>query len=124
MLKRYSKLIFIGILVIAGGFTAVFGKNIAVQCGVSFLCWGVAILILTWTTYIRNQQEMYDFDEDANKILQDIAINGTNSEYYHIYNIDIIDKMRKKISKRNNKQIVSCCIVGIVFLILAITFFV
>ena len=119
-LKNYSKVIFIAILICAGGLSAVFMPNDALKGGISCLLFGVAILVVAWIAVDRNKQELNDFNEEANEILLDIAENGEKSQYYHFYNIQIIDKLRKKLQKKHTKQLVSFVALGIIFIIIAI----
>ena len=119
-LSKYTKHIIATIFLIAGGLCVLIGNDLKIQCGLTCLFWGIATLILIWIGYNKNKVSLENFDMDANEILQDIATRGAESEYYQFYNIQIINKLRKKFVRKQTKQITSCCILAVILLIIAI----
>ena len=119
-IKKYTKQIIAGILLIAGVIAVIFGKNLAIQLGVSCFCWGLSLAIMILVTKSKQEQDLIQFDNTAREILQDIALNGEESEYFQFYNIEIINNLRLKLTKKHKKQIISCCVFCTVLLIIAI----
>lgn len=119
-LSKYTKHIVAVIFLIAGALCVLIGNNLKVQGGLTCLFWAISTLILIWIGYSKNKLNLEKFDTDANEILQDIATKGAESEYYQFYNIQIINKMRKKFVRRQTKQIASCSILAVILLIIAI----
>ena len=119
-LDKYKKHILMAVLIIAGLVIVIFTKNVKIQGGVSCVFLGLAILVAVWINKGKQNQALIDFDIQANEILEDIATNGADSEYYSYYNIDIIKNMRAKMLKKQKKQTISCTLLGVVLLITAI----
>ena len=119
-LNRYKKHILMAVLIIAGIATVVFVKNVKIQGGLSCLCLGLAILVAVWINRDKQNQELINFDIEANEILEDIANLGLDSKYYSYYNIDVINNLRAKMLKKHNKQTISCALLGVVLLIIAV----
>lgn len=116
-LKRNQMVIIVGALLIVGACTVIFGKTLKVQGGVTCLCWGIAVLVLAYNTYNKNQWHLDEFDKESKEILKDVAINGEESEYYGLVDINIMNKQRTKLAKNLRKQVVSCVIFGTILLI-------
>ena len=93
-LKEHPKAILAAIFGIVGMCSVVFGKTIFVQGGLTCICWGIAVLILSYIANARNLRICNNFDIDARNILIDIAENGERSEYYMFYNIEKLEKIR------------------------------
>ena len=119
-LSKYTKHIIAIIFLITGALCVLVGNTLKVQGGFTCLFWGLATLILIWIGYNKNKSSLEQFDMDANEILQDIATKGPESQYYQFYNIQIINKLRKKFVRKQTKQITSCSILAVVLLIMAI----
>ena len=119
-LNRYKKHILMAVLIIAGIATVVFVKNVKIQGGLSCLCLGLAILVAVWINRDKQNQELINFDIEANEILEDIANLGLDSKYYSYYNIDVINNLRAKMLKKHKKQTISCALLGVVLLIIAV----
>ncbi len=120
VLQKYSKAILAGILLLCGVLAIMLGKSIAVQFGVGCICWAGCVFVLTWICCIRQKDDLEAFDVEAREILEDIAKNGENSKYFVYYNIDRIENLRKKLIKRQRKQIISFSIIGAMLIIIAI----
>jgi len=118
--QKNSRAIFAGVLFIIGACAAIIGRNAAVKAGVACLFWGFAIFIIAWIAFDKNKTELTDFDKNAREILGDIATNGAQSEYYQQYNIQIINKLRRKVVRRQRKQEFGIVALGFVLLMAAI----
>lgn len=118
-LAKYKMYIFTSVLLIAGALFALIGNNVETQAGGACLSWGLAIFMLTIINRKKQSSELDSFDINSREILQDIADKGPYSQYYQFYNIDIINKQRKKLLKKHTKQTTTCAIVGIVLVITA-----
>ncbi len=119
-LSKYKKHILMAVLLIVGIVTIIFTKNVKIQGGLSCIFLGLAILVAVWINKSKQEQELVVFDIQANEILEDIAINGADSEYYSYYNIDIIKNLRDKMLKKHKKQTIGCSLLGVVLLITAV----
>jgi len=120
IIQKYKNRIIIGVLVVIGIFTVVFGKSSIVQGTLTSLCWGTAILIFSYTLNNTIKQELEEFEIESHEILKDIATNGEDSPYYGEYNIDIINRIRQKVEKKARKQVMSCVSLGVILIIIAI----
>jgi len=101
-----------------------FVKNPNIKAGGSCLFLGLAVLYISWCVYKMANQELFNFEVESKEILVDIASNGVASEYYGIYNIEVVNKLRNKLIKRNRKQLIGCIALGIIFIVVAIICFV
>jgi len=120
MFKKYKNGIIIGVLVLIGVCTVVFGKNSIVQGSITSVCWGTAVLIFACMINKATKQELEEFEIESHEILKDIATNGEDSPYYGEYNIDIINTIRAKVEKKARKQVLSCTTLGVILIIIAI----
>lgn len=118
--KKYYKSILSCALLILGALTVILGGSTSVQLGVSGIFWSLAVFVLVWIAYEKNKQELKLFNEDAELILKDVATKGENSEYFNVYNIEIINKLRSKMIKKHKKQITSFSLLGVILSIIAI----
>lgn len=116
-LSKYTWYIVSIALVIMGAILAIVINQEKLKGGLACVCWGCAILIISAINYFKQRQDLIAFDEDAREVLEDIATKGPDSEYYHFYNIDIVNKKRAKFVKMQNKQTIGCVAVGIILLI-------
>lgn len=121
--KDYSRVIAIVVLLICGGCAIVFGKSVKIQGGIGALCWGIALIVFAFIAKDKNEQELQDFDEGVQFIMYDIAENKEESEYYG-YNIQMFDVARKKIEKKQRKQMFTFWAFSAVLIIVALIFFV
>ena len=119
-LKKYRNTIIISILLIAGAIAVVFGKSLAVQGGIAGIAWGCALLIFAIMIKKRNDKELEQYDVEMTEILKDIASKEEDSEYYGLVDISRANKDRAKIVKKQRKQVVSCAIIGVLLIVLAI----
>ena len=119
-LTKYKKQILMAMLLISGALFAVLGQNLKVQGGGACITWGIAVLVAVWINREKQLDELEVFDIEANEVLADIALNGEKSEYFQFYNIDIVNNLRKKMVKKQQRQTVSCAILGVVLIITAI----
>ena len=119
-LKKHYKSILTYTLLISGALAVVLGNTTAVQLGVSGILWSLTVFMLVWIANERNKKELMLFNEDAELILKDVAQKGENSEYFNVYNIEIINKLRLKLIKKHKKQITSFSILGVILLIIGI----
>ena len=119
-LSKYKKQILMAVLLISGALFALLGQNFKVQGGGACVSWGLAVLVAVWINKQRQLQQLDDFDTEAQDVLQDIALNGEKSQYFQFYNIEIVNNLRKKMVKRQQKQTASCAILGVVLLLTAI----
>ena len=120
MIQKYKVGIIIGILVIVGICTVIWGKTMAVQGTITSVCWGVAVLIFAGILNKQSKQELEQFEEESNDILKDIASNGEESPYFGQLDIETVNKIRIKLQKKLRKQVVGCAGLGVVLLIIAI----
>lgn len=119
-LTKYKKHILMIALLIIGIIAIIFGKTPRIQGGVSCLCLGLAVLTVVWINKQRQDQEVIDFEIQAKEILEDIALLGEDSEYYSYYDINAINNLRAKMLKQHKRQTISCAILGVVLIIIAI----
>ena len=122
-LKENTRLIAIVALLIGGACAVVFGNNMKIQGGLGALCWGIALILFTSIAKDKNEQELQDFDEGAHLIMQDIAINQEESEYFG-YNVEMFNKARLKIEKKHRRQIISFGAFSAILIIVALISFV
>ena len=120
IIQKYKNRIIIGVLMVTGILTVVFGKNMIVQGTITSLCWGIAVLIFSGMLNTATKEELEAFEIESHEILKDIATNGEDSPYYGEYNIEIINKIRAKVEKKARKQVMSCAGLGVVLIIIAI----
>ena len=114
------EIIIIGILLCAIVVFVVFIKNVHIKAGISCLTLGIIVFIISWSVNTRSARELANFETEGYEILQDIAINGQASQFYGVYDINILNKLRTKLIKRNKKQLISCIITGVVLIICGI----
>ena len=117
---KYKKEILIVILLLSGAAAFIFGNKLWIQAGIGCTCWGVAVLVISYITKLRNEDELIKFERSAQEILKDISEKGADSEYYTMYNFQILNNARAKLIKNNKKQFISCLILGVVLLIIAV----
>ena len=111
------------VLFALGACAIVFSKNIKIQFGLGGMLWGSAMVIVSLIAKQKSEQELVDFDEGAGLILKDVAINQEESEYFG-YNIEMFDKARKKIEKKQRKQNIAFWVITAGLFIVAIMAFV
>ena len=81
-LNKYKKHILMSALLIAGVMVVIFAKNVKIQGGLSCVFLGLGIFVAVWINKDKQQQELVNFDIEANAILEDIALFGAESQYY------------------------------------------
>ena len=119
-LKKYKEGILVGGLLLASVLAVILGKTIAIQGGIACLCWGLAVFVCSYIAKKRGDQQIIEFDAEVTAVLEDIANNGEDSEYYGLLDIEIANKTRKKLIKRIKKQIIGCVILGVILIITSI----
>lgn len=117
---KYSDEVFLGILLIIAVVLVLVanGNNVLVGCGCVAL--GLAILEIGWIVKKKADKEMFNFEIESHEILKDIAEKEQDSEYFGIFDIESINKLRIKLDKRNKKQIRGCVALGIILIIIGI----
>ena len=105
-----------------GACAIVFGNNIKIQGGIGCLFWGAAMVIVSLVAKQKSEEELQDFDEGAYLILQDVAENQEESEYFG-YNIEMFNSARKKIVKKQRKQNIAFWVITAVLFVVAIMAF-
>ena len=118
--SKYGDKILVGIFVVIAVLCALLGNGTKVQAGGSCLALGIAIMCLAWVVKSIGDKQLFDFEVEGTAILKDIAEKDENSEYYGVFNFEILNKMRNKLIKRNRKQMVSCLSLGAILIIIAI----
>ena len=121
-IKEHLFGIIIAIFLCMGACTVVFGKSQVVQGGLTSLFWAVALLLFGYITMIKNECNLQVFDIQSKDILVDIGVNGVDSDYYGVYDIESLNKIREKYIKRSRKQVFSVFIMGIILIICAFIF--
>ena len=119
-IKKYVKEIICVILFLLGVLFLVVGKNNFVQGGLSCACWAGCVFVMRTISKQKGIETINCFDKEVQEILKDIEINGTNSEYYGVVDINIINKQRLKFVKKVNKESISFAILGIILIIICI----
>lgn len=114
--------IIIAIFICMGACTVVFGKSLLVQGGLTSLFWAVAMFIFGYITMGKNQKELELFDAQSKEILIDIGENGVESDYYGVYDITTLDKLRTKRVKKLRKQVFGVFAIATILIICAFTF--
>lgn len=114
--------IIITIFIIMGGCTVVFGKTQLVQGGLTSLFWAVALFVFGYITMRKNERELQLFDVQSREILIDIGTNGVDSDYYGMYDVKSINKLRRKYEKKLRKQVLGVFSVAIILIICAFVF--
>ena len=117
--KYREETLVIILLCIAGAF-AIFAKNPTAKAGVCCLFLGFAVMSIAWIVNKKASKEMFNFEIESKEILQDIALYGQESEYFGLYDISTINKLRAKLIKQNRKQLISCVVFGMILIITAI----
>lgn len=105
------------ILLLIGIATILFGKTMFVQGGITLFCWSLAVFTAVSINNDKNMKDLIEYDEQAKLILIDIEENGVDSEYYGLYDAAILNTIRAKEVKKQNKQRISCTILGVVLMI-------
>ena len=116
-IKHLDKVL-VGVLMCIAIAFGIFLKNPSVKAGIICVCLGLSVFIISWTVKQNADKELQDFEEESRLALVDIAQNGPNSQYFGIVDISVVEKLRKKLIKRNKKQLISCLAIG-TFLIIA-----
>lgn len=114
--------IIIAIFVCMGASTVVFGKTQLVQGGLTALFWAIALLIFGYITMRKNERELENFDTLSKDILIDIGTNGVESEYYGVYDLTMLNRMRAKHAKKLRKQVRGVFTIGIILMICSFIF--
>ena len=114
--------IIIAMFICMGACTVVFGKNLLVQGGLTSLFWSIALFIFGYITIARNERELESFDAQSKAILIDIGVNGVNSDYYGVYDVTTLDKMRAKRAKKLRKQVFGVFTIAVILIICAFIF--
>lgn len=117
---KYREEVLVLILLCVAGCFAIFAKNPNIKAGVSCLFFGFAVLDISWIVNKRASKELFNFEIESKEILKDLALRGQESEYFGSVDIDVINKLRAKLIKRNRKQVASCAVLGIILIITAI----
>ena len=111
--------IIIAIFICMGACTVVFGKSLLVQGGLTSLFWAVAMFVFAYITMVKNQKELELFDAQSKAILIDIGVNGVNSDYYGVYDVTTLDKIRAKREKKLRKQVFGVFTIAVILIICA-----
>lgn len=98
----------------------VFINNPNNKAGICCLMLSVIVFVISLKTKKGANKELLQFEQESNQILQDIAINGQNSQFFGIYDINSLNKFKTTLIKRNNKQLVGCLIMGAVLVVCGI----
>lgn len=116
-LLKNKKMLLLIALGIMGAISVIFGKTIVIKGGLALLFWSLAVFTAVSINNDKNMRDLIEYDEQAKLILIDIDEKGEESEYYTIYNADILNAIRAKEVKKQNKQRISCIILGIILMI-------
>ncbi len=116
-LLKNKKMVLLIALGIMGAISVIFGKTIVIKGGLTLLFWSLAVFTAVLINNDKNIQDLIEYDEQAKLILIDIAEKGEESEYYNIYDADILNAIRAKEVKKQNKQRISCIVLGAVLMI-------
>ena len=121
-IKEHILGIIIALFLCLGVCTVVFGKNVIVQGGLTCLFWGVALFVFAYITKKRDEKDLNLFDIESREILADIGVNGVDSDYYGVYDISTLDKLRAKRVKKSRKQLFGVSSIAVVLMICAFVF--
>ncbi len=102
--KKYSKEILILVFLCLGLFTLIVGKNNFVQFSLTCISWSVALFLIASVREERGVEEILTFDKQAQEMIEDIEINGKNSEYYEVFDETIYNENRLKRIKQLRRQ--------------------
>ena len=114
--------ILIAIFICMGGCSVVFGGSDAIKGGLTSLFWAAALFIFGYITLGKNERELQFFDQQCKDILVDIGVNGTDSDYYGMYDAEKLNKLRAKHIKKANKQVVGVFCAGVFLVVTAFIF--
>lgn len=101
--KKYLKEITCVALFLLGVLFLIVGTNDFVR-GLSFACWAGCVFIMRAISKLKGEMAINNFDKEIEEIVKDIEINGEESEYYTVVDINIISKERSKLVKKVNRQ--------------------
>lgn len=118
-ISKHKKGILLAILGIAGVVAIIFGKTVAVQGGVAGICWGIALVMVAYSSNERSEREIKELDKTAKYMMLDIQEKGVESDYYTVFDIDALNKAKYKVLKKQKKQFMGCIGFGVVLIILA-----
>ena len=103
-IKKYLKehlkeFLIVGFLCL-GLLTLVVGKNNFVQFSLTCISWSVALFLIARLREQKGVEEILAFDKEAQEIMEDIEINGKNSEYYEVfdeinYNVNRLNRIKQ-----------------------------
>lgn len=117
--KKYLKEITCVALFLLGVLFLIVGTNDFVR-GLSLACWAGCVFIMRIIAKQKGIDVVNSFDKEVEEILKDIEINGEESEYYRVVDINIITKERAKLVKKINRQSVTFSILAGVLAIISI----
>ena len=118
-LTKYKKHILMSALIVAGVLCVVLGKNNIIRGGVACLFLGLSVLVMTWITSDNQNKALNEYDKYAKDILIDIANKGEESEYYSMFNIEILNNIKFDIEKKYKRQIIGCFALSAVLFVIA-----
>ena len=116
--KKYLKEITCVALFLLGVLFLIVGTNDFVR-GLSLACWAGCVFIMRIIAKQKGIDVVNSFDKEVEEILKDIEINGEESEYYRVVDINIITKERAKLVKKINRQSVTFSILAGVLAIIS-----
>ena len=114
--------IIIGVFICLGGCSVVFGNNLVVQGGLTSLFWSIALFVFGYITIGKNERELYEFDVQSKSILVDIGTRGVESDYFGVYDLAMINKLRAKYVKKLHNQVIGVFSIAVILLICAFIF--
>lgn len=108
------------VLLLLGLIPLLVGKTMFTQLGLFCLMWSGAVLFIGSIAKEKSMAEIKDFDKQTKKIVKDLRIRGSESEYFGLTNLTIIGKERKKLVKKSQKKYKTCYFISIFLAIICI----
>lgn len=103
-----------------GIISLIFGNNSFIQGGITCISWAIASITMGLNSKQRGINQLKNFDQGAEEILQDLEMYKENSEYFGTVNYAVINKKRAKLVKSINTQVITCYILAGILIITCI----
>lgn len=108
------------ILLFVGIIPLLVGKTQFTQLGLFCLCWAGTVMFVASIAREKSANDIKAFDKQTKKIVKDLRIRGSESEYFGLTNLTIIGKERKKFVKKSRSTYKVCYFIAIILVITCI----
>lgn len=119
-IKENYKGVLATVLLLLGLIPLLVGKTQFTQLGIFCLLWAGAVMFIASIAREKSVEEIKAFDKQTKKIVKDLRIRGSESEYFGLTNLTIIGKERKKLVKKSQKKYRTCYFISIFLVIICI----